>query len=159
MQKKYTLALQETSEFETIVFSGYPDMKFGLVNGNLCFNATKLYESVNARGDGDKKINPAQLAIDFTKQLGSVVDSMVEMYGMQADKVFYYNQDKDLIIDAVLDTAFLGFVLPAILTEAMDACRDILINNFAISDAMLISMANRKLPDEAIDEILKVRNK
>ena len=157
MQKKYTLTSQETNKFETVVFPSYPEMKFGIVNGELYFNATQMYEHANPIEDGGKKTNPAQLAADFVKNLGSTVDSIVDMYGMDVKSVFMYNQDKDLIISSVLDTAFLGFVFPAILTEAMDACRDILINHFAISDAMMISIATRKLPDEAIQEIIKVR--
>lgn len=156
MQKKYTLRSQEIPDFKTVMFPTFPDMKFGIINGSLYFNATKLMESANPPQSGDKK-NPAQLAIDFTGKLGYIVDSLVDMYGLKPDETFYYSQDKDLIVDAVLDTTFLGFVFPAVLTESMDSCRDILIHNFAISDSVLMSMASRKLPDEAINEIIKAR--
>lgn len=144
------------------IISKYPNLLYtNKIGDGGYFNASFFYNSEiehDSKEQLDNNPKPAHIiAKEFIDKMSFTINRMVDMYNISTKDTFIIDQNKNLWIASNLDTTFLCFCFPDLITECMDWARSMLRFNFAVSDSVLNSIVGSTMPTESLMEILKNR--
>lgn len=155
-QKKFTISSANCRTTDTVLIK-VPEMKYGIIKqkgSNLAVcNATTYIKAVTKQDEFDN----ASFLNDFYDKCQHFIDSMIDIYAIPLNEVFFINGNGDLLINSVLDTTLICYTHSSSASEAMDYLRDVYTNLFAVDDTLLAQLCALKVPNEIIQMIAKNR--
>lgn len=125
----------------------FPDVLFGTSSENgIFFDATAYIQ----------KKQPSLSVTDFFRDYKVQIESLCKAYHIEnKNDVCKLNTEGHIIIDGIFLYLFISFVEPDFLAYMCERIADLFTNGFCVSDTVIRNLAQRRLPENILEEIIR----
>jgi len=149
MDYKTTYLKDDPKETEEL-FPELTGLKFSTVSqGQVVFDATN-YIAVNKLEDVDYKI--------FSRSCKSMIKVLADHYNRPTSELFYVAPNNHVWISSELVFLYIAFCNPEMLLYFNNLVGDAISDGVAYSDGFAYSLAESRLPNDVLQEIIKQRS-
>ena len=139
--------LQEAVSCNEIALQDIPQLKFGIIDTVIVFDATAYCEFIKARFDMKQ----------FSRLQKSQIQIIASAQQVSIGNLFYQNKDGHALINKELVFLFLAYASPEMLAYFNQLVSDAITDGIALSDGYIASVINEKVPNEVLKNILDTR--
>lgn len=125
-------------------YAEFPEMLFGKQPEEQIsyFNATQY---IQKKGD-PKRHNISEFQKDYVHW----IDAAKQLYEIENQDIFFFNEAGDILIDESLALPFLAYIQPEFGIYLLERMSEMLLNGFVMSDNCLLQTVKQRFSDEEL---------
>lgn len=144
-----TNILSQTFDVKDVLLPELAGLYFGtLDNKKVVFDYTLYFE--------ENKIKPIDYKV-FMRYNKHYIETLIKPNNLKTSEIFYQNTDGHILVVAELVFLFVAFANPELLLYFNSLITEVITDGVTHSNGFLYSMALQRLPNEALQDIMKER--